>query len=287
MKSACSFPIHLCQPDPQKSCAACCGIYNFKDNTRQAVSRRLQRNSSFIKHEMPELSPKALHFHSRNWRSRNNGSVKRFETIFNCEFVGFLDAASRRVGCLLHPLLHNGKDLRQCSFYGAELCDGHFCPSYRYLTLEEQAFVVKTTQDWYLYGLVITDIDLVKGIYQALSDRLGQAVQPSWLASRPVQAAIGKLWRWKLHWPYRRDGFDWFGKYLFIGDHYEEIHIPYELWGVKPSSYHRIFLALGSEFRSVEQLRHAELLIEDDLNQAAKALEEALSQKTLDRPFLG
>ncbi len=287
MKSACSFPIHLCQPDSQKSCAACCGIYNFKNNTRQAVSCRLQRNSSFIKHDTLELTPKTLHSHSRNWRSRDNGDAKRFETVFNCEFVGFLDAACRRVGCLLHPLLHHGKDLRDCSFYGAELCDGHFCPSYHYLTLEEQAFVVKTIEDWYLYGLVITDIDLVKGIYQALSDRLGQAVQPSLLASQPVQRAVGKLWQWKPHWPYRRDGFDWFGKYLFIGDHYEEIYIPYELWGVKPSSYHRILLALGSELRSLEQLRDAELLIEEDLHQAVKALEEALSQKTLDRPFLG
>lgn len=283
MESPPRFPIHLCQPDPHKSCAACCGIYNFKDNSRRAVSLRLRRNSVLVGNEGRTATPDVLALHSEKWRSRDNGPAKRFETVFNCEFVGFLDEAHRRVGCLLHPLRHNGKDLRHCSFYGQELCDGHFCPSYHYLTVNEQAFVVKSLDDWYLYGLVITDIDLVKGVYQAVSDRLGEAVQPRLLAHPPVQKALQRLWQWKLRWPYRRPGCDGFGKYLFMGDHYEELHIPYERWGAHPSAYHRILLALGSVFQSLEELRDAERIIDLGLNRVAQALRNVSSQKPSNR----
>jgi hypothetical protein len=37
------------------------------------------------------------------------------------------------------------------------------CPSYPHLTKVEQAAVFTVLDDWYLHGLVITDIDLVKG----------------------------------------------------------------------------------------------------------------------------
>jgi hypothetical protein len=37
------------------------------------------------------------------------------------------------------------------------------CPSYPHLTQVEQAAVFMALDDWYLHGLVITDIDLVKG----------------------------------------------------------------------------------------------------------------------------
>jgi hypothetical protein len=32
--------IHLCQPDATKSCAACCGIYNYVENTRDELEQR-------------------------------------------------------------------------------------------------------------------------------------------------------------------------------------------------------------------------------------------------------
>ena len=69
------------------------------------------------------------------------------------------------VGCLLHPMVNNGKDLREHSFYGKELCASHECPSYIYLTEEEKKSVIYGADDWYIYGLVITDIDFVKGYF--------------------------------------------------------------------------------------------------------------------------
>ena len=57
-------------------------------------------------------------------------------------------------------------DYRGVSFYGQELCDGHFCPSYYYISQNEKQALLHILDDWYLYGLVITDIDLVKGLFQ-------------------------------------------------------------------------------------------------------------------------
>lgn len=274
------YPIHLCQPDSRKSCAACCGIYNFKENGRNAVTRRLLRNTAILKQGGRRVAAERFARHTQQWRPRDNGDAKRFQTIFNCEFVGFVDAEHRRVGCLLHPALYGGLDRRDGSFYGRELCDGHFCPSYLSLTEDEQAFVVQTLDDWYLYGLVITDIDLVKGVYHKLSDRLGQTVPRARLRRPSVWSALQPFWRWKLTWPYRREGSDWFGKYLFIGDRYEEIRIPYELWGIPPSPYDRIFVALGSVFRSPEELRDAERLIEAAMDQAERAFDGDFSPGT-------
>lgn len=287
MTSRTRFPIHLCQPDSKKSCAACCGIYNFKENSRRAVAQRLRRNTVLLDQEGRGPAVERLVLHSQRWQDRDNGASKRFRTIFNCEFVGFLDADHRRVGCLLHPVLHDGQDLRDCSFYGRDLCEGHFCPSYLYLTEDEQAFVVETLDDWYLYGLVITDLDLVKGVYQHLSNRLGRAVPRAWLRRPAVRRALQPLWQWKVTWRYRRDGSDWFGKYLFSGDAYEEMRIPYELWGASPSPYHPVLLALGSVFRSLDELREAERLIETAMERAERAFYEMSPEKTLDRPLTG
>ncbi len=134
--------------------------------------------------------------------------------------------------------------------------------------------------DWYLYGLVITDLDLVKGVYRHLSDRLGEAVPRTRLRRPSVRSALQPFWRWKVSWPYRRNGTDWFGKYLFIGDQYEEMQIPYDLWGIGPSPYHGILLALGSVFRSLADLRDAERLIGAALEQAERAFFEDFSLET-------
>ncbi|MBC7359984.1 MAG: hypothetical protein H5U10_15745 [Desulfacinum sp.] len=273
-----AFPIHLCQPDAGKSCAACCGIYNFKDNSRRAVSERLLRNTVLLQEDKAQED---LRCHSDCYRPLDNGLAKRFQTVFNCEFVGFLDSERRRVGCLLHPATNGGTDLRTVSFYGSELCDGHFCLSYYYLSEDEQRFVVESIDDWYLYGLVVTDIDLVKGIYQALSDRIGEGVRPSALQMPEIRKATQSLWRWKLDWPFRHPGTNQFGKYLFEGETYREIRIPYDHWGRGPSPYDRILKALGSRFQSVDDLEAAERKIEGALESYARLYESSFSEGTL------
>ncbi len=272
------FPIHLCQPDGEKSCAACCGIYNFKDISRQSLTRRLRRNTRALERSRGTF-PARLTRHTRLHRSRDNGFRKRFSTLYNCEFVGFLDPERRLVGCLLHPEGNDGRDWRDFSFYGRELCEGHFCLSYYYLSVNEQKLVIDSISDWYLYGLVITDIDLVKGVIQALSDRIGETLPVEALRVPTVRSALLRFWTWKLFWPFRRKGTDHFGKYLFKGENYEEIKIPYHRWGRKSSPHHRILTALGSHFRSSEDLDAAERMISQEMDAFVRTYETALSQE--------
>ncbi len=254
------FPVHLCHPDNQKSCAACCGIYNFKLNERTHVIKRLRRNTqAFLFARKTDSIGNFIHKHSTLYRAKDNSEVKCFQTIFNCEFAGFVDREERRVGCLLHPLLNNGKDFRNLSFYGDNLCNDHFCLSYYYLTLNEQLLVIKVVDDWYLYGLTITDIDLVKGVYQILSDRLGESLNVDLISNRSdLSSLILRFFTLKLDWPYRSKDANRFGKYIFKGEKYSEIHIDYIKLHRKKSIFHPLFKAYGSEFKNGSDFDDAE-----------------------------
>ena len=72
-----------------------------------------------------------------------------YEVIYCCEYLGFLDEAEKKVGCLLHPCQNGGSDMRGVSFYGRELCEGHLCPSYHYLSREEKVALTNIANDWY------------------------------------------------------------------------------------------------------------------------------------------
>ena len=167
------YPIHLCQPDRKKSCGACCGLYNWLDHSRATLTLLLESNSSlfFSLGDNPDLDV------YRDLRAEFSPQHKLCETIYNCEFIGFLDRGRKRIGCMLHPALHHGVDLRDCSFYGRELCEGHFCSSYNYLTMDEQAAAIASLDDWYLYGLVITDIDFIREFFVMVQNRLGESLK--------------------------------------------------------------------------------------------------------------
>jgi hypothetical protein len=251
---------HLCQPDSEKSCGACCGLYNYRGASRSDLQKRLARRTEAFR-EIEKHTPEALEAYS-NWVRSTEPQQKLLETVYNCEFLGFLDPGGRRVGCLLHPCQNDGRDLRECSFYGAELCDGHLCLSYQKLTREEKWAVILSLDDWHLYGICITDIDLCKSFFAHAAGRLGS--QPTLrVLSRPaVRRAAKDFFALKILWPYRTDDEGRFGKYCLAEDEYREARIPYESLGCSKSRYDAIFLSLASVFSSVEELLEAERLID-------------------------
>lgn len=152
-------PIHLCQPDCEKSCGACCGLYNWYDHFKDTLEALLHKKTDLFQ----SLVRNSASFDVYQQKiAKVLAQSKLFETIYNCEFLGFIDEQRKRVGCLLHPMVNNGEDLRDHSFYGKELCASHECPSYAHLTQEEKKAVIYGSDDWYTYGLVITDIDFVR-----------------------------------------------------------------------------------------------------------------------------
>lgn len=255
------YPIHLCQPDASKSCGACCGLFNYQDHSRATLQHLLRKRAEFFEKFGREDR-------AEEYRKRTKAVVaspKLVENIYNCEFLGFLDKEERRVGCLLHPAKNKGEDLRNNSFYGADLCAGHLCPSYTYLTVIEQKAVVAVLDDWYLYGLVITDIDLVKEFFRHTQTRLGDSIHSDRLGKDAVKNSLREFFALKETWPFASTD-NRLGKYYFSHSEYQIARIEYEKeWKIKPSRFDKILISLSSEFSALEEVRRAEELVEEKI----------------------
>jgi hypothetical protein len=260
--------LSLCQPDACKSCGACCGIYNYLDSSREALTLRLrQRTERFCR---TVRGPEDLETFSRDVRARED-QARRFEVIYCCEYAGFLDVEERRVGCLLHPAQNGGSDMRAVSFYGRELCDGHFCPSYHFLNRTEQRILMELLDDWYLYGLCITDIDLVKGYFRHLADRLGEMPPPERFRGEAARTIARRFFAFKLTWPFRSTDANRFGRFYFDGAQHMIRHIDYEALGSERSRFDGIFLSLSSLFLERGELLRAEAMVRENIEALVEA----------------
>jgi hypothetical protein len=202
---------------------------------------------------------------------------KLLETIYNCEFLGFVDGEKKRVGCLLHPSVNQGRDLRDYCFYGAEICAGHLCPSHAHLTRVEQKSVLAALQDWYLYGLVITDIDLVKEFFHHVQTRLGDSVREKRLGEGKIREALRGFFALKESWKFASSK-NRLGKYFFSHSEYQVARVEYEKnWSLKPSRFDKILVSLSSEFRTPEELFEAESIVEGMIARFVRAYEESSS----------
>ncbi|MBN1545529.1 MAG: hypothetical protein JW902_02600 [Syntrophaceae bacterium] len=258
--------IHLCQPDGSKSCGACCGLYNYADSRRESLEARLQARTCLFR-EMVR-SREDLTNYAEQIRAAED-STKRFEVIYCCEFLGFIDPEQEKVGCLLHPCQNGGEDWRDVSFYGRELCDGHFCPSYHYLTREESLALVYIIKDWYLYGLCVTDIDLVKNWFRLIADTVHEMPAANKFIDGPLRDISLRFFSLKLNWPYRSKDTHRFGKYYFDGSQYMIRPIDYEALGCELSRFDAIFRSLTSTFENVTEIRQAEILIQGYIDEFA------------------
>jgi hypothetical protein len=260
----------LCQPDPSKSCGACCGLYNWEDHSRKALIPLLEKRLGLFSSlgRDPEI------FQAAYARAIFPPGRKLLEEIHNCEFLGFLDGEKKRVGCLLHPSANEGRDLRDYCFYGKEICAGHFCPSHTHLTRGEQKSVVAALEDWYLYGLVITDIDLVKEFFHHVQNRLGDSLREEGWEREKVRGALRGFFGLKESWKFASSR-KRLGKYYFSHSEYQVARIEYEKnWRIKPSRFDKILVSLESDFQTPEEVLEAEAMIEERICGFLEAYEE-------------
>jgi hypothetical protein len=244
--------IHLCQPDNLKSCGACCGIYNYVGNTREELSVRFNYREKLI--QKVRHGGLSLEAYRDAIRHREDGR-RIYKTIFTCEFAGWLDGERKKVGCMIHPMQNNGSDMRDVSFYGREICEGHFCPSYQKLNENESRIIVDTIDDWYLFGAVITDIDFVKTFFRIAQNRIGEEIKPVLVSVSPkLKDVINRYYHLKVSWPFRDSKRPRFGKYYFVGEEYDIDKIDYAGLGAIAPVYDPIFLSLSSAFESRKEL---------------------------------
>ncbi len=207
-------------------------------------------------------------------REREDGT-KRYEVIYCCEYLGFLDDTGQRCGCLLHPLQNSGEDHRGVSFYGQELCDGHFCPSYYYISTDEKLSLLNIFDDWYLYGLIVTDIDLVKSYFKLISDGVFETPSPEFFKTGKLRDLAFNFFSLKLDWPFRCPDTNRFGKYYFDGSQYMINFIDYDALECQRSRFDKIFLSLSSEFKDKREIEQAEKLIQSHIDDFIQAYRSA------------
>ena len=74
-----------------------------------------------------------------------------------CAYLGFLNDEETHVGCLAHPEMNGGVDLRDHGFYrSVKLCENFFCSAaelYQSLTLQEKELFKILVSDWTWYEL--------------------------------------------------------------------------------------------------------------------------------------
>ena len=97
-----------------------------------------------------------------------------FPSVRVCPLLGFLDERETRIGCLAHPKVTGGVDLRDCGVYDVTTCDAFLCPSHAWLSEEEAALAAAATGgDYHLYGLVVTDVPFLRATLAGVAARAG------------------------------------------------------------------------------------------------------------------
>ena len=137
---------------------------------------------------------------------------------------------------------------------------------YHWLDTHAKA-VISALDDWYLYGLVLTDVDFVKTFFTHVQNRMGDSVKKGNLEKGEVRSALRNYFQLKESWQFSA-GDKRLGKYYFSEAEYRIARIEYEKHlQMKPSRFDTIFVSLASGFRTEEEVLEAESIIEEKIEQ--------------------
>jgi len=162
----------LCHPDSFKSCAACCGVYNVVDGRRDVLNSSILERTRKFRNVPREVY--ALVGFGDPVRGLHNLSPLDPD-IHVCEYVGFVDGQDLTVGCMLHPAApgNHGIDLRGLCYYGSAACKTFYCPACEELNDSIFKIVRRLIGDWYLYGLIATDVNYVAALIDLIELTIG------------------------------------------------------------------------------------------------------------------
>lgn len=258
----------LCQPGGGASCGACCGLYNFADHSREALTAALARRTAALRTTARTVD--AFRATGRSVRAAEAQAL--FTDVRICPLLGFLDADHTRVGCLAHPLVNEGQDLRDCGVYDARTCQTFECPSHVWLDAWQAELVRDACADWYLYGLVITDVEFVRGCLRLVEDVLCRPVPRGRLNEPTVRAAFSALFRLKETASGRADGAPIFGRFAPDGTGDASLRtLDYAALGVAPAAEDDVVLCLGHAPGDAAALHRARAEVREAVLRTARA----------------
>jgi len=192
--------IPLCQT-PRSACAACCGLYNVADNSRAALQALLSdRTVRFAR--VPRCF-EAIEAFGRQEMERPLHAAPPLPDFHHCPYIGFIDQAHRRPGCLLHPQApaNDGTDRRDLCHYGGFACRTYFCPSHGVVSDPMHDLLQTAIDDWYDYGMMITRWHLIA----FLEERLFSETRDTPAGKMDRIGMVRKAATLVVDWPYRND----------------------------------------------------------------------------------
>jgi hypothetical protein len=240
----------LCQRG-QASCGACCGLYNRQDHSRAALEELLDRRTDALR-GVPRTEA-AFRAAAAALRAAGDGEPL-FPSVRICPLLGWLDEARSRVGCLAHPLVTGGPDLRGAGAYDVATCQAFLCPSHGWLSEEQAALVAELCAgDPWLYGLVVTDADFVLAALEGVARLAGARVEGRHLRTPAFARALRDLLGLKEELLPGSAGL--YGAFQ-AGPDGEPRHraIDYAALGRAPSPWDRLLLCVGADPRSGNDL---------------------------------
>lgn len=270
-------PRVLCQPDATKSCGACCGMYNHTDAGYSATFARLHERTNAYNLTANIDDPLSLRAFRVAWEPVG-AAVKLLSGLPSCPFLGFVEpveeSSSRmpRVGCLVHPLQNDGVDGRDCGVYDRKTCEDYLCAAHDLLSIDERRLVLESVHDSYLYGIVITNMRLVKELLKQAASITSSYPTGSDLRKPAAVKAAGQFFELMRDWPYAaRDGV--FGP-IVAGEDLEtsQRKSPFEVLAVPASPFDGILTCLGTSVESVEDLENARRVVQQRVVEFSRAL---------------
>ena len=259
--------IYLCQVNENVSCGACCGLYNLADSSRETLNRILARRTMLFK-TVPRDAD-AIEAFGRQMEAEVNGN-QPFPEFHHCPYLGLVGAEQSRVGCLLHPLAdgNNGADFRGLSFYGGLACQAYFCPSCSRSPRLLKDLIRRAATDWYHYGLIITEVDLLCALYDRLRSD-GAAGGPALNGGEKCLEAGRNLLELKITWPFQKNPVTDRVNYFFKDNLYAKPAVHYADAAVSGSRHEEIFKNLVTTFDTADQLQQAETMIDNLIDEIA------------------
>jgi len=258
-----SHDIYLCQVSDTVSCGACCGLYNLPNLSRAKLEILLaKRTEDFA--SVPRTEDGIFEFKRKN---RGPHRLSRpFPQFHHCPFLGLIGVQKCRVGCLLHPAAPgNGNvDYRFLSWYGEQACHTYFCPATHKLAKVYQSILLQTIDNWYVYGLLVTEHALLSAFFKEVESRIGRHVAVSdFTENTEAMDAFGEFAELKSKWPYYRDNSSSPCNFFFDNGLYTRPRVFRANQDIPLSPYEKIFKELDSGFSSTEEIRAAEQLLDE------------------------
>ena len=264
--------LYLCQVSETVSCGACCGLYNLPDLSREKLEFLLSKRTEDFE-SVPRTENEIFEFQRRN--EAPHRLCRPFPQFHHCPFLGLIGAEKRRVGCLLHPAVpgNNGVDYRSMSWYGEKACRTYFCPTTKKLPAVYKSILIQAIDNWYDFGLIVTEHSLVTAYFKELESRLGRRIRVSdYTQNLMATNALKEFTKLKSNWPYRRHDAPGPCNFFFENGLYLRPPVFRATPDIRLSPYEKILTELDSGFTTLKEIEEADQLLDDLFFQAQRAV---------------